>query len=178
MAASAASPDYIKFQAVIKSAASAASPRGVSPWARRIQKGAEYRQGLENSKSSKPARVTTWLRQLLKWVPPSGQSPCRKIRYNLVNPRYMETCSPPRREAASGRKSFQQFQLARSSQLLAQPPQQVEPQPSFSVSLDIWSNVFGDLVRRTPMLEKLVSLEALIKPRYTASLHGRYMAFF
>ena len=100
--------------------------------------------------------------------PPSGQSPCRKIRYNLVNPRYMETCSPPRREAASGCKTFQQFQLARSSQLLAQPPQQSEPQPSFSVSLDIWSNVFGDLVRRTPSLEKVVSLEALVK----SSLHG------
>ena len=104
--------------------------------------------------------------------PPSGQSPCRKIRYNLVNPCYMETCSPPRREAASGRKSFQQFQLARSSQLLAQPPQKSEPQPSFSVSLDIWSNVFGDLVRRTPSSEKVVSLEALVKFVTRHSLHG------
>ena len=155
---------------------------GCLPGLDRVQKGAGYRQGLENSKSSKPAPGTTGLRQLLKRVQypfsPSGQSPCRKIRYNLVNPRYMETCSPPRREAASGCKTFQQFQLARSSQLLAQPPQQSEPQPSFSVSLDIWSNVFGDLVRRTPSLEKVVSLEALVKPRYTASLHGRYTALF
>ena len=60
-----------------------------------------------------------------------------------------------------------------SSQLLAQPPQQPEPQPSFSASLDIWLNVFGSLVRRTLSLEKVVSLEALVKSRYTASLHGR-----
>ena len=40
-----ASPDFVKFQAVIKSAASAASPRGLFPWARQGTEGSTIQAG-------------------------------------------------------------------------------------------------------------------------------------